>query len=189
MELDGKTQEMTRGELMVFARHPDPDLRARSYQELYRVFSNDAPILGQIYQVLVRDWRNEQVNLRKFASPIATRNLGNDIPDEVVATLLQVCQRNAPIFQRYFKLKARWLGMERLRRYDIYAPVAISDKEYSFSQAANMVLDFFNQFDGRMAEMAQRVFLQQHLDSEVRKGKRGGGFCLTALRSNPMGPP
>jgi oligoendopeptidase F len=181
VELDGKTQEMTRGELMVFARHPDPDLRARSYQELYRVFSNDAPILGQIYQVLVRDWRNEQVNLRKFASPIATRNLGNDIPDEVVATLLQVCQRNAPVFQRYFKLKARWLGMERLRRYDIYAPVAISDKEYSFTQAADMVLDSFNQFDGRMAEMAQRVFLQQHLDSEVRKGKRGGGFCLTAL--------
>ena len=61
--------------------------------------------------------------------------------------------------------------MERLRRYDIYAPVAISDKEYSFSQAADMVLDSFNQFDGRMAEMAQRVFLQQHLDSEVRKRK------------------
>ena len=49
VELDGKTQEMTHGELMVFARHPDPDLRARSYQELYRVFSNDAPILAQRY--------------------------------------------------------------------------------------------------------------------------------------------
>ena len=181
IELAGKVQEMTRGELMVFARHTDPDLRARAYQELYRVYGNDAPILGQIYQALVRDWRNEQVNLRKFASPIAARNLGNDIPDEVVATLLQVCQRNAPIFQRYFKLKARWIGMERLRRYDIYAPVTISDKEYTFPQAAEMVLDSFNRFEPRMAEMAQRVFLSQHLDSEVRKGKRGGAFCLTAL--------
>ncbi|HMD89735.1 MAG TPA: M3 family oligoendopeptidase [Anaerolineaceae bacterium] len=181
VELDGKIQEITRGELMVYARDPDPDLRARTYQELYRVFGNDAPILGQIYQALVHDWRNEQVALRKFASPIAARNLGNDIPDEMVTTLLKVCQRNAPIFQRYFKLKARWLGMERLRRYDVYAPLAISDKEYTFSQAANMVLDSFNRFDEGMAEMAQRVFSKQHLDSEVRKGKRSGGFCLTAL--------
>jgi len=181
IELDGKTQEVTRGELMVYARHPDPDLRARAYQEMYRVFGADAPILGQIYQALVHDWRNEQVNLRKFASPIAARNLGNDIPDDVVTTLLEVCRRNAPIFQRYFKLKARWIGMERLRRYDIYAPVAVSDKEYTFSQAADMVLDSLNQFEPRMAEMAQRVFLKQHLDSPVRKGKRGGAFCLTAL--------
>ncbi len=81
-----------------------------------------------MYQTLVRDWRNEQIDLRHFTSPIAARNLANDIPDEVVDTLLEVCQRNAALFQRYFQLKARWLGMERLRRYDIYAPVAKSDK-------------------------------------------------------------
>jgi oligoendopeptidase F len=83
-----------------------------------------APILGQMYQTLVRDWRNENVTLRKFSSPIAVRNLANDIPDEVVDTLLDVARKNAGIFQRYFKLKARWLGMEKLRRYDIYAPVS-----------------------------------------------------------------
>ena len=110
----------------------DPDLRAAAYQELYRVYGQDGPILGQIYQTLVRDWRNEQVDLRHFASPIAARNLANDIPDEVVDTLLEVCQRNAAVFQRYFRLKARWLGMDRLRRYDIYAPVAKSDKRYDF---------------------------------------------------------
>jgi oligoendopeptidase F len=179
MTVDGEEKELTRGELMVYARSSEPELRAQAYQELYRVYGADAPILGQIYQTLVRDWRNENVDLRGYKSPISVRNLVNDIPDEVVDTLLDVAQRNSGIFQRYFQLKAQWIGMERLRRYDIYAPVAKSDKEYPFGMAASMVLDSFKEFDPEISDLAQRVFDQDHLDSEVRKGKRGGAFCAT----------
>ena len=136
LTVDGEVQELTRGELMVYARHHDPALRAAAYQELYRVYGDDGPVLGQMYQTLVRDWRNEHVDLRNFASPISARNLVNDIPDAVVDTLLKVAERNAPVFQRYFRLKARWLGVERLRRYDVYAPVAKAEKTYEFSDAA-----------------------------------------------------
>jgi oligoendopeptidase F len=166
---------------MVYVRQHDPELRAAAYQALYEVYEADAPILGQIYQGLVRDWHNEQVDLRHFSSPISARNLMNDIPDEVVETLLQVAERNAGIFQRYFRLKAKWLGMERLRRYDVYAPVVQSDKNYTFEQAAGMVFDSFRDFEPRLAELAQRVFDENHLDSEVRRGKRGGAFSYTAL--------
>ncbi|HEX9017809.1 MAG TPA: oligoendopeptidase F, partial [Anaerolineaceae bacterium] len=96
LTVDGKEQEITRGELMVFVRQSDPHLRARAYQELYRVYGNDAPILGQIYQTLVRDWRNENISLRGFSTPLAVRNLVNDIPNEVVDTLLDICQKNTP---------------------------------------------------------------------------------------------
>lgn len=180
LTIDGEEKELTRGELMVYARSANADLRAAAYQELYKVYGQDAPILGQIYQTLVRDWRNEEVDLRHFSSPIAARNLANDIPDRVVDTLLEVAQRNAPIFQRFFKLKARLLGMDRLRRYDIYAPLTHADKTYPFAEGAAMVLDSFGSFEKRIASLAQRVFDQQHLDSEVRKGKRGGAFCSTA---------
>ena len=179
IEVDGEVQEMTRGELMVYARHHAPELRAAAYRELYRVYAQDGPILGQMYQSLVRDWRNEQVDLRHFSSPISSRNLANDIPDEVVDTLLEVCERNAAVFQRYFRLKARWLGVDRIRRYDIYAPVARSDKEYAFSDAAGMVIDSFRKFAPQIAAMVQRVIDEQHLDSEVRKGKQSGAFCYS----------
>ena len=179
LTVDGQEQEMTRGELMVYVRQSDPDLREQAYKELYRVYGNDAPILGQIYQALVRDWSNENVQLRGYASPISVRNLVNDIPDEVVQTLLDVTQRNSPVFQRYFRLKARKLGLERLRRYDLYAPVARSDKKYSFQTAAAMVFDSFREFDPELAALAERVFADNHLDSEVRKGKRSGAFCST----------
>jgi len=180
IEVGGEQKELTRDALMSFVRQSDPDLRARAYQEQFRVYGGDGPILGQMYQVLARDWRNEQLTLRKYASPISARNLGNDIPDEVVDTLLEVARKNAPIFQRFFHLKARLLGMERLRRYDIYAPVAKSEKSYPFDEAANMVLDSFYQFAPRFSELARRVFKENHLDSEVRKGKMGGAFCATA---------
>lgn len=179
VEVDGDVKELTRGELMVFVRQHDPDLRARAYQELYRVYGADGPILGQIYQTLVRDWRNEQVDLRKFGNPMAARNLINDIPDQVVDTLLEVARQNSHIFQRFFRLKANRLGMDRLRRYDIYAPLAQSKKMYPFQEAAGMVLGAFNQFDPQFARSAQRVFDDRHLDSEVRKGKRGGAFCAS----------
>ncbi|NCP86082.1 MAG: oligoendopeptidase F [Anaerolineae bacterium CG_4_9_14_3_um_filter_57_17] len=179
LEVDGETKELTRGELMTYARSSDPDLRARAYQELYRVYGQDGAILGQMYQTVARDWHNEHVALRKHTTPLAARNLENDIPDDVVDTLLEVARKNAGIFQRFFKIKAKLLGMEKLRRYDIYAPVSKSDKTYDFQQAALMVLDSFNQFDHRFSNHARRVFDQNHLDSEVRKGKRGGAFCWT----------
>lgn len=179
LKVDGEEKEMTRGEMMVYARHHDSALRAAAYQELYKVYSQDGAILGQIYQTLVRDWRNEQVDLRHFHSPIASRNLSNDIPDAVVDTLLEVSEHNASVFQRFFRLKARWLGVERLRRYDIYAPVAQAEKTYPFNDAAGMVFDSFARFDPRLSSLAQRVFDANHLDSEVRRGKRGGAFCST----------
>ncbi len=177
LEVDGQVKELTRSELMNYVYHPDAELRARAYQELYRVFGAEGPILGQIYQTLVRDWRNEHLTLRKFSSPIAVRNLNNDIPDDAVETLLQVVRQNASIFHRYFKLKARHLGMDKLRRYDIYAPIARSTKTYPFEQAAEMVLDSFAAFSPQVADLARRVFESQHLDSEIRKGKRNGAFC------------
>jgi oligoendopeptidase F len=177
LEVEGETKELTRGQLMAYVQGPDPNLRAAGYQELYRVFGNDGVILGQMYQTRVRDWRNENLTLRKFGSPIAVRNLGNDIPDKAVDTLLEVARKNAHIFQRYFKMKAKVLGMEKLRRYDIYAPVAKAEKPFEYDSAAQMVLDSFNEFDPKVGDLARRVFDQDHMDSEVRKGKREGAFC------------
>jgi len=179
LEVDGEEKEMTRGEISALFREPDPDLRARAYQEMFRVYKADAPILGQIYQAIVRDWRNENLNLRGFKKPISVRNLVNDIPDEVVETLLDVTKKNAKHFHRFFRLKAKLLGMDKLRRYDIYAPVEKSDKQYEFGQAADIVLDSFYEFHPKFGDMAQQILKEDHVDSEVRKGKMSGAFCAT----------
>jgi oligoendopeptidase F len=181
LEVDGERKEMTRAELSTYFRDPSAEMRAAAYQELYAVYSDRATVLGQIYNHRMRDWANENVSLRKFNSPIAVRNLANDVPDPVVKTLLEVCRENMSLFHRYFRFKASQLGQDRLRRYDVYAPIGTSEKAYPFAEGAVMVLDSLRSFSAEMADKARRVFADEHLDSEIRPGKRGGAFCAGIL--------
>ena len=183
LEVDGETQKLTRDALMGYAFSPRKEVREAAYQELYRVYADEATVLGQIYINRVRDWHDESVVLRGYSSPIAVRNADNDIPDAAVDALLETTRENAPLFQRYFRLKAGWLGLDRLRRYDVYAPLAPSDRQVPYSDAARSVLETFEEFHPRFAAMAERVFAEGHMNSETRKGKRGGAFCSTILPS------
>jgi oligoendopeptidase F len=181
LEVEGGKQTLTRDGLMAYAFSTQPEMRAAAYRELYRVYEQEATLLGQIYVNLVRDWHGEYVGLRGYGSPIAVRNIDNDIPEGAVTALLEVTRENAPVFQRYFRLKAGWLGMERLRRYDLYAPLAASERQIPYGQGIRSVLDTFAEFHPRFAALAERVPAERHLDGEIRKGKRGGAFCATVL--------
>jgi oligoendopeptidase F len=181
LEVDGEVKHLTRDALTGYAFSTRPELRAAAYRELYRVVGQEATILGQIYGNIVRDWNEEAIGLRRYPSAIAVRNTDNDIPDRAVEVLLEVARANAPIFQRYFRLKAAWLGMDRLRRFDIYAPLTSSERKIPYEDAVRSVLATFGAFDGRFSALAERVFAENHLDGETRKGKRGGAFCSTVL--------
>lgn len=182
LEVDGQQQELTRGELMAYVRQPSPEVRASAYQELHRVYGQEHPVLAQLYTHIVRDWASENLTLRKFGSPISVRNLRNDLPDDVVNTLLDVCTEQASVFHRYFKLKAKWLDVPKLRRYDLYAPVSQSSaQKIAYGDAVDLVLDSLHNFSPVMGAHAKRVFDDNHIDSEVRPGKRGGAFCAGIL--------
>jgi oligoendopeptidase F len=181
LEVDGEEQALTGDQLGSYFQSPSPDVRAKAYQELYRVYGENSTVLAQMYIHRVRDWHTEGIELRGFSSPISARNVENDLPDDVVDTLLAVCRKNAKLFQRYFKLKARLLGINKLRRYDIYAPLTPSNKKFEYDVAKQMVLDSYKAFSPDVAELAKKVFEENHLDSEIRARKRGGAFCYAAL--------
>ncbi len=117
VSVEGEERELTRDELASCFLSGDGALRERAYQELGRVLRHDAKVLGQIYAHRVRDWYNEQVTLRGYQSPIAVRNLSNDVPDGAVSALLDMSERNAPHFHRYFRIKAA-----RLRKTSRHRP-------------------------------------------------------------------
>jgi oligoendopeptidase F len=181
LEIDGKTEQLSSSQITVYFRSPSSDRRKAAYRSFYDIYSREGPILGQMYGALVRDWRNENIGLRKYKSPISVRNLSNDLPDKVVRLLLDVCRSNAHLFQEYFAHKARVLGVPKLRRYDIYAPIAVSEKRYPFGQAWDMVRRSLSAFDPKMADLAGRVLADKCLDAEIRPGKRDGAFCLSAV--------
>lgn len=181
LNVNGEEKKMTQGELLTYARHPDPALRAATYKELFRVYSGDNGVLAQIYSSRINDWKSEQVDLRHFAAPITARNLENDVPDAAVDTMLDICRKNATVFQRYFKLKAKWLGLNPIRRTDIYAPLTPVEVEIPWNEGVTLVLDSYEKFSPRLAAEARTVFEANHVDSEVRPGKRSGAFCASVL--------
>ncbi|MGC9521767.1 MAG: M3 family oligoendopeptidase [Anaerolineae bacterium] len=181
LTVDEEELTLTRGQLMSYVTDPNPDLRAAAYQELYRVYGQETNVLAEIYAARVRDWTEEQVRVRGFASPISVRNLANDIPDEVVETLLAVIRENVGLFQRFFELKAQALGLERLRRYDLYAPLSDAEKAYDFDEAVRLVDESYRSFSPALADRAMRVLAERHLDAEIRPRKMGGAYCYGVL--------
>ena len=171
-----------REKLVSLVRSADYRVREAAYKSLFDVYKRNSGVLGEIYQNVVIEWRDEAVSMRGYKSPISVRNIANDLDDETVEALLQVCRKNSSVFQNYFKEKARILGMKKLRRYDLYAPISTKEsdsKRFTFSKAVSNVLDTFGTFDPEFRRLAERVFAEHHVDSEIRKAKRGGAFCYT----------
>jgi oligoendopeptidase F len=182
LTIDGEARTMTRDELMAHVYAPDPGLRAAAYQEMYRVYANRGEHPGaDLLEPRARlEQRTGDAARLQFADQCAQhrqrcarRCRGH------AARRLPAQRRDLPTAT--FALKAQWLGMDKLRRYDIYAPLAASDRKVDYADAVEMVLDTFEHFDPGVARHALRVFADNHIDSEPRKGKRGGAFCSTVL--------
>ena len=179
LTVDSKRRTMNREQLMTYVRSPQASIRQAAYQELYRVFSAQRDLIGEIYRTLVSDWKSENVELRAFSSPIATRNLGNDVPNQAVDVLLATCAKNADIFQTYFKLKAKACRITSMSRYHIYAPHRTETKKYRYADAVAMVLEAYRGFSPQLADLAQEVFRAKHIDAPTRPGKLGGAYCYS----------
>lgn len=174
----------------------DPDKREAASIALMEKYKSNLRILFMIYQAVVKDWDYE-AEIRGYKSPISVRNHDNHVPDEAIATLLDVCSENNKVFQRYFKWKARELRMKKLRRCDIYAPIKTKEgRVIPFTEAADMVFETLGNFCTGFEERARQIFDSGHVDSHPRKGKDPGAFCATAapdivpyLFSNYSGKP
>jgi oligoendopeptidase F len=181
LTVNGKKKALNREQLSAYTRSSQPQLREAAYKELYQVFATHHDVVGEIYSALVNDWKGENLTLRKFASPIATRNLGNDVPDEAVDALLSVCSKNIGIFQDYFRLKGRICKIKPMNRYHIYAPHRADRKQYRYPDAVRMVLDAYRAFSPSLAELAEQVFKERHIDARTRPGKLSGAYCYSVV--------
>jgi oligoendopeptidase F len=170
--------------LVSLVRSPDAITREAAYRSLLQVYKKNSGVLGEIYQNIVIQWRDEAILMRGYRSPISVRNIANNLDDATVNALLTACRKNVAIFQDYFAEKAKMLGMKKLRRYDLYAPIsnkASDSKKFSYSKAVQSVLNTFGDFDPQFRGLAERVFAEHHVDSEIRRAKRGGAFCYTVI--------
>ncbi|HSG73801.1 MAG TPA: M3 family oligoendopeptidase, partial [Nitrosopumilaceae archaeon] len=164
-----------------FVRSTKSKTREIAYKEILAKYFQSKGVLGEIYQNVVLNWKDEGVDIRGFESPISIRNIANDLDGSTVDSLLSVCKKNAPIFQKFFVQKAKMLGLKKLRRYDLYAPATskIKEKNYQYDKSVKLVLESLERFSPKLSAYAKEVFVKNHVDSAIRLGKRDGAFCST----------
>ena len=181
VKIEGKKRKLTREQLSTYVRSTKSKTREKAYKELLSKFSKNKGVLGEIYQNVVLNWKDEGIEIRGFASPISIRNIANDVDDKTINSLLTVCKKNAPIFQNFFIQKAKMLGLKKLRRYDLYAPATskIKEKNYPYDKSVKLVFESLEKFSPQLSTFAKKVFIEKHVDSSIRQGKRDGAFCST----------
>jgi len=181
MKIGNKNKTMTREELTNFVRSTTPKIRETAYKTILTKYTDNKGVIGEIYQNIVLNWRDEGIEIRGYDSPISMRNIGNDVDDKTIESLLSICKKNSPVFQKFFAQKAKMLKMKKLGRYDIYAPAAanIKEKNYTYNKSVKLVFESLGKFSGVLEEYARKVFNENHIDSAIRQGKRDGAFCST----------
>jgi oligoendopeptidase F len=129
-----------------------------------------------IYNTLVYD-KSVEDRLRSYPHWLASRNLANEASDESVMALIEAVRRRYDIPQRWYALKAKLIGVERLADYDRMAPVLEEDITFSFGEAREMVLETYDSFAPEAGRITRRFFDEHWIDAPVRPNKRGGAFC------------
>ncbi|MBI2581877.1 M3 family oligoendopeptidase [Candidatus Woesearchaeota archaeon] len=180
-------KKLRQEELLVYARDPSAKKREAAYKTLLTKYKAHKDVIGEIYKNIVNDWREENVHLRSYKNPIHVRNVANDLPDQAVEALLKVCERNQPVFHRFFELKRKKLGLKKIRRFDLYAPLQKKkESKIQYQEAVTMVLETFKNFSPEFYREASNIINAKHIHSKVQKNKDTGAFCCSVTaKQNP----
>src|SRR5215208_7085596 len=161
---------------------PDRELRARVQQSVTEALQPTLRTRAFVFNTLMAD-KSTDDRLRRYPSWISSRNLANEASDESVQALVDAVRGAYDIPQRWYRLKARLLGLDRLKDYDRMASVATSDESFEWDEAQQIVLDSFGDFSPVLADTARQFFDERWIDAPPRTSKRGGAFCAYAVPS------
>ncbi len=187
MEFEGKQKEFTGEELLSLLHHPSPDVRFNAQTCFLEKHAESPNILvfGTVFNNMALD-HGQEMELRGYRSAIQPTNIGNELTDEAVEQLMQSTESNYKLAQDYFRLKAKMLGMDKIRNCDIYAPVAEVHKKYEFDEARDLTVAAYRNYDPEFGKIIQSFFDERRVDVMPRQGKSGGAF---AMGISPVDPP
>jgi oligoendopeptidase F len=175
---NGQEERLTLSEILALSHEPDRSVRQRAHETLFEELQKQALVLTFVYDTLVQDHLTVD-RLRRFPHPMAARHVANEIDAEAVEQMLAVTERNYDQAQRYFRVKARLLGLPRLVLYDQYAPIGAEAPRCTFDHAREVVLEAFEACSPVFSAAARQFFERRWIDAEVRPGKQDGAFCAS----------
>jgi oligoendopeptidase F len=171
-------EALTEAAAMHLLSSPDGAVRREAAESIGAVLGANKRVFALITNTLAKDKEIED-RWRKFPHPISARNLSNYVEDEVVAALVAAVRASYPrLSHRYYRLKARWFGVDALPHWDRNAPLPEDDdRAIGWDEAERTVLSAYRAFSPEMAEIGAKFFASRWIDAPVRPGKSPGAFA------------
>lgn len=175
-------EEMGNAEAFNLLQESDRELRRDASVEISRVLAANIKLFSRITNTLAKSKEVED-KWRRFAAPQSSRNMANLVEDEVVEALRQAVRASYPrISHRYYRLKAKWLGLEKMKTYDRNAPLPTTEQRMvPWAEAEKTVRDAYRAFSPELEAVIAPFFSKGWIDAPVRAGKEGGAFSHPAV--------
>lgn len=176
IEVDGETLNLEA--TLNLLTEQDRSKREAATHALADVFQDNIKIFARVHNTLAKEKEIED-RWRKMPSPQAGRHLSNHVEAEVVEALRNAVVAAYPrLSHRYYALKAKWLGLERMETWDRNAPLPMENtRTVDWAEAEKTVMDAYADFDPKMAEIAKPFFTDGWIDAGVKPGKAPGAFA------------
>jgi oligoendopeptidase F len=177
LEIDGEVKKLSHGEIRPLFMDPNPEIREKVFKTYYQKYADNNIIVTHCFNNI---WKNfgQNVKLRNYPTVMTPAHIRNQTDEKIVKTMMEVIQKNYSLIQSYYKAKAKLMGQgEKIKGSDLYAPLG-KDIKFSWKEAKEMVLNAYTEFDPEIGDMAKEFFDRNLIDSEVRKTKMTGAFCM-----------
>ncbi|MGI8749836.1 MAG: M3 family metallopeptidase, partial [Thermoleophilaceae bacterium] len=182
VDLPGSEEPVPLMEALSLMQSPDREQRAAAGQAVTASLQPGLRTRAFIFNTLLPD-KSTQDQLRSSPHWLASRNLANEASDESVDALIEAVVSRYELARRWYRLKARLLGLDKLAYYDRMAPVADFEQHVPYDQARELVLDCYRGFSGELGDVASGFFEGRYIDAPPQPGKRGGAFCAYTVPS------
>ena len=182
VELPDAEQPVPLMEALSVLQGPDRELRRAAAEGVTAALQPGLRTRGFILNTLLADKATKD-RLRSYEHWLASRNLANEASDESVQALIDAVMSRYELARRWYRLKARLLGVDRLAYYDRAAPVGESEQRVPYAEARDLVLDCYRSFSPELGDVAAEFFEGSHIDAPPAPGKRGGAFCAYTVPS------
>jgi oligoendopeptidase F len=177
-------EQLTLAETLDLFSQPDAGKREAAAFALSEALTDRLDQFTLIFNTIIKD-KSIEDQWRGFGRPVSSRNLANLIEDEIVDTLAAtVTQHFSVLSERYYRLKARMMGKEKLEYWDRNAPLPDDeDSPIAWEEAKRIVLESYQQFSPEMARIAETFFTHEWIDASVKMGKTAGAFSHPTVPS------
>jgi oligoendopeptidase F len=161
---------------------PDREVRRHAAERVTAALEPGLRTRAFILNTLLADKMVDD-RLRHYPHWLASRNLANEASDESVEALIGAVRARYELPRRWYRLKARLLGIDRLADYDRMAAVTEEQEHVDWPQARDTVLESYSAFSDELGALVRRFFDESWIDAPVRPNKRGGAFCAYTVPS------